>query len=135
MASELNRRRFLKSAGTGIAAGAAAAVTASAPAAENPATSAPIPVPDAQTKPAVAEEGLQPECCCAAPKMIFACSGSADVGKIADLAARKLMEDGEGKMSCLAGVGGRVSLILDATKSAKAILVIDGCVQHCAQKH
>ena len=40
--------------------------------------------------------------------MIFACSGSADVGKIADLAARKLMEDGVGKMSCLAGVGGRV---------------------------
>ena len=66
--------------------------------------------------------------------MIFACSGSADVGKITDLAARKLTEDGDGKMSCLAGVGGRVSLLMDATKSAQAILVIDGCLQHCARK-
>ena len=134
MASKVNRRRFLTSAGTGIAAGAAAAVTASALASENPATSPAIPVPDAQTKPVVADDSLQAVCSCAAPKMIFACSGSADVGKIADLAARKLTEDGDGKMSCLAGVGGRVTLIMDATKSAKAILVIDGCLQHCARR-
>jgi uncharacterized metal-binding protein len=134
MASKVNRRRFLRSAGTGIAAGAAAAAAVSALASENPATVPSIPVPDAQTKPAVVGEDLQPACSCAAPKMIFACSGSADVGKIADLAARKLTEDGDGKMSCLAGVGGRVSLIMDATKSAQAILVIDGCLQHCARK-
>lgn len=134
MDSKVNRRRFLESAGTGIAAGAAAAVTASAWASDSPTSLPSIPVPDDQTKAVVAGDGLQVECCCAAPKMIFACSGSADVGKIADLAARKLTADGEGKMSCLAGVGGRVSMIMDATKLAKAILVIDGCVQHCARR-
>ena len=89
MASKVNRRRFLKSAATGIAAGAAATAAGSALAAENPPL-APIPVPDAQTKPAATGTGPQPVCCGAAAQVIFACSGSADVGKIADLAARKL---------------------------------------------
>ena len=62
MASEVNRRRFLKSAGTGIAAGAAAAVTASALASDNPASSPSIPLPDAQTKPAPTAEDLQVVC-------------------------------------------------------------------------
>jgi uncharacterized metal-binding protein len=134
MASKVDRRRFLKSSGMGIAAGAAAAVTASALAAENPATSPAVPVPDTQTKRTVPKDGPQPACSCAAPKLIFACSGASDVGKIADLAARKLTEEGVAKMSCLAGVGGRVNLIMDATKSAQAILVIDGCLQQCARK-
>ena len=108
MASKVNRRRFLKSAATGIVAGAAAQAAGSVLAAENPPTSGLIPLPDAQTKPAVAGTAPQPICGGAAAQVIFACSGSADVGKIADLAARKLTEQGAGKMSCLAGVGGRV---------------------------
>ncbi|MEI6422312.1 MAG: putative zinc-binding protein [Lentisphaerota bacterium] len=37
-------------------------------------------------------------CACAtAPKLIFACSGAADVGAIADQAARKLSREGKGK--------------------------------------
>ena len=43
--------------------------------------------------------------CGSAPKLIFACSGAADVGAIADQAARKLTKDGAGKMYCLAGIG------------------------------
>jgi uncharacterized metal-binding protein len=65
--------------------------------------------------------------------VIFACSGSADVGKIADLAARKLSEAGVGKMSCLAGVGGRVKGIMETTQAAQTILAIDGCPLHCAR--
>jgi uncharacterized metal-binding protein len=38
--------------------------------------------------------------CGEAPKMIYSCSGAADVGEIADRAARKLGRDGVGKMSC-----------------------------------
>ena len=64
--------------------------------------------------------------------MIFACSGAADVGAVADQAARKLTRDGEGKMFCLAGVGGRVSGIMKTTESAAKILVIDGCPLNCA---
>lgn len=74
--------------------------------------------------------------CCSntAPKLIFACSGAADVGQIADLAARRLTADGVGKMFCLAGIGGRVSGIMATTESAAAILAIDGCPLDCARK-
>lgn len=75
-----------------------------------------------------------PSCACGtAPTLIFACSGAADVGEIADQAARKLMRDGAGKMYCLAGVGGRVSGILASTQAADNILAIDGCPLACAQ--
>jgi uncharacterized metal-binding protein len=36
-------------------------------------------------------------------------------------------------MSCLAGVGGRVKGIMEITRSAQAILAIDGCPLHCAR--
>ncbi len=71
--------------------------------------------------------------CCAAPTLIFACSGAADVGAIADGAARKLTADGAGKMYCLAGIGGRVSGILKTTQEAKKILAIDGCPLDCTK--
>ena len=72
-------------------------------------------------------------CCGGATKLIFACSGAADVGKISDMTARKLSVEGEGKMFCLAGIGGRVSGIMETTRSADAILVIDGCPLDCAR--
>jgi len=71
--------------------------------------------------------------CGAAPKLIFACSGAADVGAVADQAARKLTKDGAGKMFCLAGVGGRVSGIMAGTESAARILAIDGCPLNCVK--
>jgi uncharacterized metal-binding protein len=73
-------------------------------------------------------------CCGSGPKLIFACSGAADVGKISDLAARKLTAEGAGKMFCLAGIGGRVSGIMETTRVAAAILAIDGCPFDCAKK-
>lgn len=71
--------------------------------------------------------------CGAAPKLIFACSGAADVGAIADQAARKLTKDGAGRMFCLAGIGGRVSGIMATTEAASKILAIDGCPLNCAR--
>ncbi len=76
----------------------------------------------------------QPACCAAAPKLIFACSGAADVGEISDRAARQLTAEGAGKMFCLAGVGGRVSGIMASTEAAQSILAIDGCNLDCARK-
>ena len=74
-------------------------------------------------------------CACAgAPKLIFACSGAADVGAVADQAARKLTKDGAGKMFCLAGIGGRVPGIMATTQSAARILAIDGCPMNCAKE-
>ncbi len=66
--------------------------------------------------------------------LIYACSGAADVGAIADRAARTLTQEGCGAMSCLAGVGGRVSSHMDRVRNASSILVIDGCVQGCASQ-
>ena len=67
-------------------------------------------------------------------KLIFACSGGADVGHLSDLAARKMMKDGCGKMFCLAGIGGDVAGIIKTTQDADKILAIDGCPVDCAQK-
>ncbi|MGQ9918598.1 MAG: putative zinc-binding protein [Bryobacteraceae bacterium] len=72
--------------------------------------------------------------CAAAPKLIFACSGAADVGAVSDQAARKLSREGVGNMYCLAGIGGRVSGIIETTKAASVVLVIDGCPISCASK-
>jgi uncharacterized metal-binding protein len=71
-------------------------------------------------------------CCDPASTLIFACSGAADVGEIADHAARKLTKDGVGKMFCLAGVGGRVPGIMENTRKAETLLVIDGCPLQCS---
>ncbi len=73
-------------------------------------------------------------CCGSGPKLIFACSGAADVGHISDLAARGLAAEGAGKMFCLAGIGGRVSGIMASTQAAHSILAIDGCPLDCARK-
>lgn len=74
------------------------------------------------------------DCLCqSGPKLIFACSGAADVGAIADQAARKMTKDGAGKMFCLAGIGGRVNGIVKSTEAASKILAIDGCPLDCAK--
>ena len=129
MDSKVSRRRFLAKAASGTAIGAAATAAVSAHGAESPL----LPLPDADTKTSVQGTSPRTECCTPASKLIFACSGAADVGKIADLSARKLMEEGAGKMSCLAGVGGRVKVLMDVTKAAQTILVIDGCPLHCGR--
>jgi len=80
---------------------------------------------------------MSANCACAcgeAPKLIFACSGAADVGAVADQAGRRLTREGCGKMFCLAGIGGRVSGILKSTEAAASILAIDGCPLDCAKK-
>jgi uncharacterized metal-binding protein len=71
--------------------------------------------------------------CTAGSTLIFACSGAADVGAISDLAARQLTSEGAGKMFCLAGIGGRVSGIMESTRGAAKILAIDGCSLDCTR--
>ena len=67
-------------------------------------------------------------------KLLFACSGGADVGHLSDVAAREMMKDGCGTMFCLAGIGGDVEGILKPTRDADRILAIDGCPVDCAKK-
>ena len=81
-----------------------------------------------------------PKCTCscgadsAPPALVYPCSGAADVGEIADRAARLLDADNTARMSCLAGIGGRVSGLLASAAGASALLAIDGCPQDCARK-
>lgn len=70
---------------------------------------------------------------CAGETLVFSCSGAADVGAIADQAARKLTKDGVAKMFCLAGVGGKVTDILEKTHAASRRIAIDGCDKDCAK--
>ncbi|MEN6576357.1 MAG: putative zinc-binding protein [Phycisphaerales bacterium] len=75
----------------------------------------------------------QQSCGCGGVKLIFACCGAADVGEIADKAARKLTREGVGRMFCTAGLGGRISGILKTAEGADSILAIDGCPLNCVK--
>jgi uncharacterized metal-binding protein len=80
---------------------------------------------------------VQTSCGCggsSGPKLIFSCSGAADVGELADKVARKLTKERTGMMFCLAGIGGRVSGIMKSTEAASTILAIDGCALDCTKK-
>jgi len=80
-------------------------------------------------------EDAKERCACStAPKLIFPCSGAADVGELADRAARRLTQEGAGKMYCLAGVGGHIEDMLLNVQAAGKILAIDGCPKDCARQ-
>jgi len=65
--------------------------------------------------------------------VVYACSGCSDAGELADRIARQLSRDGAARMSCLAGIGGRVKSLLATAANAERILVIDGCPLNCAR--
>jgi uncharacterized metal-binding protein len=62
---------------------------------------------------------------------VLACSGCSAAGELADHTARRLQQLGAAKMSCLAGVGGRVPSIMATVRNASGILMIDGCPLEC----
>lgn len=67
--------------------------------------------------------------------MVFACSGGgANVGQIANNSALEITKEGKAKMYCLAGLGGHIPGIIEATKQAKKVIVVDGCPISCAKK-
>ncbi len=68
-------------------------------------------------------------------KIVYACSGCADVGEVADQVSRKLREDGFAtpKASCLAGIGAGLTPFIDAAKKANTVVTIDGCEVGCAK--
>ncbi|MCC6694769.1 MAG: putative zinc-binding protein [Candidatus Hydrogenedentes bacterium] len=66
--------------------------------------------------------------------LVFACSGAADVGAISDRAARKLAAEKVAGMCCTAAIAARIPEILQKTKGAAALVVLDGCEKECARK-
>ncbi len=78
---------------------------------------------------------MEEKCLCEANDiLIFSCSGSSNVGQIANFAALKLTREKVGRMFCLAGLGGHVSGMIASTQAGKLIVAIDGCPVACAQK-
>lgn len=75
--------------------------------------------------------------CCAGEGrtvLLYGCSGGANVGEIADQAARRLMYQNCGAMFCMAGLGGGIQGMIQTAKDADLNLVIDGCDMDCAKK-
>jgi uncharacterized metal-binding protein len=62
---------------------------------------------------------------------VLACSGCSHAGELADHTARRLNQLGVAKMSCLAGVGGRVKSITNTVQKSSDLLMIDGCPLNC----
>jgi uncharacterized metal-binding protein len=67
-------------------------------------------------------------------KLIYACSGAADVGAIADQVARRLRSEGVAKMTCLAGIGAELPSYVQSAKDSDVNIAIDGCSVACAKK-
>ena len=76
-------------------------------------------------------------CSCGAnepTRIIFPCSGQANVGQLTNLAALQLTEEGYGSIACVALLGiGSENLIANAL-NADEVVVLDGCPMQCAKK-
>lgn len=66
--------------------------------------------------------------------LLYACSGGANVGEVADRAARELMYAKEGTAFCLAGLGADIQGMVQTARDADLNVVIDGCPVDCAKK-
>ena len=77
------------------------------------------------------------ECCCDSDgkiKLLYACSGAANTGYLADSVSRRLAGLGIGKMTCLAAVGAGLSGFVESARAAEENLVIDGCPVACGKQ-
>lgn len=79
------------------------------------------------------------ECCGTRSVMLLACSGGSNVGQVANDCARRLAQQGKGKMFCAIGVAGGLSMpngssFVDAARAANVRVAIDGCGVRCAGK-
>jgi len=65
--------------------------------------------------------------------MILACSGGCNVGQLSNQAAIELNQEGVGKMSCLAGIGGQLHGFVQSARDVPRMVVIDGCSVGCSR--
>ena len=77
---------------------------------------------------------MQEKCCGNGTKLIYACSGASDVGKLSDEVSRRLAKNNYGKMTSLAAVGAHLSGFVESAKGAKENISIDGCSIACSRK-
>ena len=66
--------------------------------------------------------------------MILACSGGSNVGQLSNQAAVELSQEGFGKMSCLAGIGGQLPGFVQSARDVPVMVAIGGCQAGCAKE-
>ena len=76
------------------------------------------------------------ECNCSASpnRLVFACSGAANTGYLADQVARRLALQGKAKLLCMAALGAELEGYVRSARTADSNLVIDGCPTACGRK-
>jgi uncharacterized metal-binding protein len=65
---------------------------------------------------------------------VYACSGAANTGALADQVARTMMRAGAADMTCLAAVGADLSGFLQSARAATRNIVLDGCSVSCGKR-
>jgi uncharacterized metal-binding protein len=65
--------------------------------------------------------------------LVYSCSGCSNAAQLANTLAVRMDRAGLAEMSCIAGVGGDVRSLVSKAKSERLIIVLDGCMLHCAR--
>ena len=63
--------------------------------------------------------------------LVYSCSGCSSAAQMANALAIRLDRDGVAEMSCIAGVCGGVTGLVNTAQSGRPILALDGCVLAC----
>ncbi len=66
--------------------------------------------------------------------LIYACSGAANTGLLADQVMRALNRDKVGASTCLAAMGADLSGFIQSARNATRNIVLDGCKVSCGKK-
>lgn len=66
--------------------------------------------------------------------LIFTCAGAAHSGQVANRAGVQAMQQGVGRLLCIAAVAADVADKTEQTRQADRRIVIDGCEDHCCRK-
>lgn len=65
--------------------------------------------------------------------LVYSCSGCSNAAQLANTLAVRMDREGLAEMSCIAGVGGDVKSLVNKARSERPIIVLDGCILHCAR--
>lgn len=65
---------------------------------------------------------------------VFSCSGSANVGQLANSCALRLESEGLAVFACIASVGCHEEKMLDLAKRSPKVLALDGCPTSCCSR-
>lgn len=66
--------------------------------------------------------------------IIYSCSGSSNVGQLANSVAVEVSQSGLASMGCLAGIGADINTMVLSAKAAERIVILDGCSVCCGLK-